>query len=209
MVDYHTVDITPQNAKGMCWACWERTETPSNPLIRACQGCKDVDLMWIHLTCMNKYLNTLPTRKSSFGPAQCEESLFNTSFTRQTSYVTNEYACTRCKSTYLVRVTPSSPLIILWKDPFLLYAMVALVVSMTVLSACCITLIYSFWNTYTPLSDWVPIDLAWFAVVIFAVCHVIHALTWVLVLNHCGKMSTKSVVPLFTPNVPSYNSLFP
>jgi hypothetical protein len=33
--------------------------TTKNPLIRACLGCKDPDLQYVHLQCINKYITTL------------------------------------------------------------------------------------------------------------------------------------------------------
>ncbi|KAI8829937.1 hypothetical protein BJ741DRAFT_621193 [Chytriomyces cf. hyalinus JEL632] len=46
--------------KGKCWCCWEREEGADDRLIRACGGCKDPDLQWIHEKCMAAYLDALP-----------------------------------------------------------------------------------------------------------------------------------------------------
>ncbi|KAJ3069317.1 hypothetical protein HDU98_007628 [Podochytrium sp. JEL0797] len=54
--DQATVDPT----KGRCWCCWETAETPQDPLIRVCRGCKDPDLQWIHQSCVDSYLSALP-----------------------------------------------------------------------------------------------------------------------------------------------------
>lgn len=52
----------------MCWACWESIETQNNPLIRACLGCKSIELQFIHRECINKYLtNLLITRAATLG----------------------------------------------------------------------------------------------------------------------------------------------
>lgn len=39
-----------------CWACWESENNIDNPLIRACTGCKSVDLQLIHHRCLQSYL---------------------------------------------------------------------------------------------------------------------------------------------------------
>ncbi|KAI9355976.1 hypothetical protein DFJ73DRAFT_824146 [Zopfochytrium polystomum] len=46
--------------KGRCWCCWEESETPANPLVRVCLGCKDPDLQWIHQVCIDEYISALP-----------------------------------------------------------------------------------------------------------------------------------------------------
>ncbi|TPX73138.1 hypothetical protein CcCBS67573_g05592 [Chytriomyces confervae] len=56
-------DAAPErnaNGKGQCWCCWESDETDSNPLIRVCRGCKDVDLQWVHQKCVNSFVSMLP-----------------------------------------------------------------------------------------------------------------------------------------------------
>ncbi|KAJ3307768.1 hypothetical protein HDU76_004384 [Blyttiomyces sp. JEL0837] len=49
-----------QETKGRCWCCWESDETPDNPLIRACLGCKDHDLQYCHQNCIDLHINNLP-----------------------------------------------------------------------------------------------------------------------------------------------------
>ncbi|KAI8922866.1 hypothetical protein BC831DRAFT_474012 [Entophlyctis helioformis] len=58
--DHDDCDLS--TGKGCCWACWETSDTDSDPLIRVCQGCKDRDLQWIHQTCIDRYITSLPTR---------------------------------------------------------------------------------------------------------------------------------------------------
>ena len=46
-----------------CWCCWLTKSDPittwKNPLIRACTGCKDLDLQYVHVDCMNRYITNL------------------------------------------------------------------------------------------------------------------------------------------------------
>ena len=46
-----------------CWCCWltksDPVTTDQNPLIRACTGCKDEDLQYVHRDCMNRYITNL------------------------------------------------------------------------------------------------------------------------------------------------------
>jgi hypothetical protein len=51
------MDNIPERKELICWACWEpEVDSKLDPLIRACRGCKDPNLQYIHQNCMNTYI---------------------------------------------------------------------------------------------------------------------------------------------------------
>ncbi|KAJ3088226.1 hypothetical protein HK102_009256 [Quaeritorhiza haematococci] len=160
--------------KGRCWCCWEETETPTNPLIRACLGCKDPDLQYIHQDCIDQYVNSIPDDgprdedyqrrtavATSYIHAQSRiaalAALFIGAAYLKRSYITSSrFQCSRCRHPYRVTETPVSPLIVLAKDPFLLHAIGVLVVADIVCLVCSTLLLVrhgSIPDLTTPAND--------------------------------------------------------
>jgi hypothetical protein len=68
-IEYKPVAKQEMN-QPMCWACWETRESPENRLIRACHGCKDKDLQYIHESCINTYIKNIVNSKNPRGYAE-------------------------------------------------------------------------------------------------------------------------------------------
>ncbi|KAI9360052.1 hypothetical protein DFJ73DRAFT_95533 [Zopfochytrium polystomum] len=70
----HSVELETSSAaqcdsvRGRCWCCWEETDSLSNPLIRACTGCKDPDLKCVHQNCIDAYINSLSSPVNVLNP---------------------------------------------------------------------------------------------------------------------------------------------
>jgi hypothetical protein len=138
--DEETHLLADETGKGRCWCCWETDETTSNPLVRVCKGCKDVDLQWIHQDCIDRYISLLPPPRSGLliGSDQ-------------------DFACTRCNDPYNVESRSTHPLIALKSEPFLFPAMIVITICMIVLTVSCVSLIID--NLYS--------DLVFFLVYLF------------------------------------------
>ncbi|ORY37084.1 hypothetical protein BCR33DRAFT_721716 [Rhizoclosmatium globosum] len=131
--------LAPQ--KGKCWCCWETAETPHDPLIRVCRGCKDPDLQYIHQTCINKYLSKLPvTSTPAFTPPRQQQRrnlvmrlLMDPPDAQMPPIAkpTDMFRCTRCRDLYKVTETPVPLITCVWKDAYLRGAVLVLVGSTT------------------------------------------------------------------------------
>ena len=158
--------------KGRCWCCWEETDSVSNPLIRACYGCKDLDLQWIHQKCIDQYMSLLP----------------------QSSEIEPSFYCTRCKDTYTVVSKRIHPLKTILSDRFLLLTLTLSTIVMLIVTLDSIGSIYSALNTgqtfYYGISVWK------FSFLIFLISHICNIVTWVLVFRYCSRNFERHVIPL-------------
>jgi hypothetical protein len=147
--DEETHLLADETGKGRCWCCWETDETTSNPLVRVCKGCKDVDLQWIHQDCIDRYISLLPPPRSGLliGSDQ-------------------DFACTRCNDPYNVESRSTHPLIALKSEPFLFPAMIVITICMIVLTVSCVSLIID--NLYSDLVFFfgIPVWDYWYVYVI-------------------------------------------
>lgn len=161
-----------QHSHGRCWCCWESTQTPRNPLIRACLGCKDPDLQLIHQECIDQYINALPATSTH-----------------------DPHHCTRCNDAYIITVARISPFTLIKKDKFLCLSLSFMVFCMLVLSWCSMSLFMRHITADIMVLDteWVQITLSTFALLMFVFCHVIHFVTWQMVYTHFDGYSTKKV----------------
>ncbi|KAJ3141955.1 hypothetical protein HK101_003353 [Irineochytrium annulatum] len=182
----HTIHISPPpttsspaapaSTKGQCWCCWESTDTPANPLIRACLGCKDPDLQYIHQECIDRWVTALPPPRTP---------------------PPHVHACSRCGDPYRVVVTPIPRVQVLLADPFLRLAMLLMVGCIGVLTLCCVALIVQHWGTGLNIIDlggWIQVRMTVFAGVMLVFCHAINAATCWMVWEHCGGEVGKHVV---------------
>ncbi|KAI9145096.1 hypothetical protein BKA69DRAFT_662361 [Paraphysoderma sedebokerense] len=151
--------------KGRCWACWLYNDTASNPLIRACLGCRDVDLQYIHRECIEKYLNSLPPRTDK------------------------SYYCTRCKDTYDVSWTELHPMYILFdQNPILAGVIIGMTVSTVILCYSCMILLSRQGSKYvqTLLLFGLKMDLQYWCYFMMGSYTMMNFLVWSFVLKHCS-----------------------
>ncbi|KAJ3229553.1 hypothetical protein HDU81_005248 [Chytriomyces hyalinus] len=121
-------DATPEknaNGKGQCWCCWESEETDSNPLIRVCHGCKDVDLQWVHQKCVNSFVSMLPKPRLD-----------------QNGVISN-WRCSRCNDLYNVIEVPMTAWGIICADMILCGAVMFFILFFAILVG---AMIHLRWN---------------------------------------------------------------
>ncbi|KAJ3211917.1 hypothetical protein HDU67_004189 [Dinochytrium kinnereticum] len=162
--------------KGQCWCCWEPADSPANPLIRACLGCKDPDLQYIHQDCIDRWVTALPTPRTP---------------------PPHSHNCSRCGDPYDVETTPIPRIHVLITDPFLRFAMLLMVGCIAILTVCCGALIAQHWGTGLNIIDfgpWLRIRMTTFAAFMLAFCHSINFATCWMVWEHCGGEVRKHVV---------------
>ncbi|KAI8822303.1 hypothetical protein BJ741DRAFT_655219 [Chytriomyces cf. hyalinus JEL632] len=121
-------DAAPErnaNGKGQCWCCWESDETDSNPLIRVCHGCKDVDLQWVHQKCVNSFVSMLPKPRLD-----------------QNGVISN-WRCSRCNDLYNVIEVPMTAWGIIFADMILLGAVMFFILFFAILVG---AMVHLRWN---------------------------------------------------------------
>ena len=155
--------------KGRCWCCWETHETTANPLIRACLGCKDVDLQWIHQECIDQYIYLLPQNSAD------EETSFY---------------CTRCKDPYQFERLGANPLKVLISDQQLLFPMILVTISMIMITVGSIDTLISY--SYDRFSCGLPVWI--FSLAILIISHVCNVLIWIQVVRYCSKKGKKRII---------------
>ncbi|KAI9203189.1 uncharacterized protein BJ171DRAFT_511092 [Polychytrium aggregatum] len=196
-----------------CWCCWEYHNTPGDPLIRVCLGCRDRDLQYIHQLCINKYLSALPPpRGRTFRalPIPESEQEFVASLVRRDKwyhrltpsfllprfeYVIEGHQCTRCKYPYKVYARRLSPLRGLLGDPYLLAAIVVMTICVGTLTASCVFLIIEFWSDDIIFLNlgFIKIGVVAFAAFMLLFCHSINMATWTMIFEYCGEQWDKYV----------------
>ncbi|KAI8612492.1 hypothetical protein BC830DRAFT_1136368 [Chytriomyces sp. MP71] len=169
-----------QPCKGKCWCCWETCDTAANPLIRVCTGCLDPDLQWIHQGCIDTFVSALPT-----------PSVSRTASTPQAPGVlSRDFRCTRCNDPYKVSERAVPRILCLLRDKFLGTAMAVMVSCISVLTVCCMSLVWENWSSGNLLLDWevVPglslqLSIVAFAFIMLVLCHAMNACTIWLMLD--------------------------
>ena len=129
----------------ICWCCWSSEDSFENPLIRACYGCKDIELQYIHKTCLETYLNNLPI------------------------YEFAEFKCTRCCDNYPVEVTWSSYKTM--RNTPLIIIPIAVIASLLVTMICLIFALNTTTKVTSPLTDFLGIStsLRMWAFIVFLI----------------------------------------
>jgi hypothetical protein len=159
--------------KGRCWCCWETSDFPSDPLIRVCTGCKDIDLQYIHQSCINNYLTTVSSIEKI------------------------SLACARCKTPYNVQEIPIHFLKTLFNERLLCGSVSVMTLSMLVVNICIILILNESYDTQQHIFENGPellkIKKSWFAMVMFFVCNAIFIATWKIVHDSCKGFTMKRV----------------
>jgi hypothetical protein len=163
--------------KGKCWCCWEFSETPDDPLIRVCRGCKDPDLQYIHQDCINQYISNLPNPSHSSLDSE------------------NQFYCTRCKDPYLVVSQPIHPLLALRSEKVLFPSMMVITSCILSLTFFCVSLICESLSTGINF-QFLNVPLWLIATLMLGFCHVVNLLTWILVLKHCSGRYKRIVLSI-------------
>ncbi|KAJ3101219.1 hypothetical protein HDU97_001570 [Phlyctochytrium planicorne] len=185
----HAGTSAAERVKGQCWCCWEDEETPENQRIRACLGCKDPDLQYIHQECIDRWVTALPQPRTP--PPHI-------------------HRCTRCGDVYEVEMTPIPRYKVLLTDPFLRFAMFLMLGCIAILTVCCGALIVQHWGTGLNIIDlgpWFRIRMTTFAAFMLAFCHGINFATCMMVWEHCGGESQKHVVGIPDEDVRRFEEL--
>jgi len=196
--------------KGRCWACWEEAETAKDPLIRVCRGCKDPDLQYIHQSCINKYISSLPishspdpeqpTSPTLIRQAANEIHLLLNNPTRNVTVEKSLYSCTRCKDPYRVQVQPISCFVTFWKDTYLRTAMIFMTLCIGILTAACGILLSQNAGKNLYLQWWfIKVSVFHFAIFMLIFCHSLNLVTWNMVLSYSSGRSYKHVFPCKEP----------
>ncbi|KAJ3243391.1 Sperm associated antigen 1 [Chytriomyces hyalinus] len=134
------------NGKGQCWCCWESDETDSNPLIRVCHGCKDVDLQWVHQKCVNSFVSMLPKPRLD-----------------QNGVISN-WRCSRCNDLYNVIEVPMTAWGIIYADMILFGAVMFFILFFAILVG---AMVHLRWNELclvfaTLVKSWYELALVMF-----------------------------------------------
>ncbi|KAJ3347872.1 hypothetical protein HDU83_001698 [Entophlyctis luteolus] len=130
---------------GRCWCCWEATDCSADPLVRACRFCKDPDLQYIHQSCFDSYLNSLPTP----APIVHYPGLFwNTTNVSELPAAGTQpvFRCTRCLDVYAVTETRTSLLWAILKDDSLRAAVVVACVCVAIVTLSTLELVVENWG---------------------------------------------------------------
>ncbi|KAJ3235914.1 hypothetical protein HDU78_004916 [Chytriomyces hyalinus] len=196
---------SPPVLKGKCWCCWESAETRHDPLIRVCLGCRDPDLQWVHQSCMDRYLSNLPPRPPSASTTIAPPALASTASDihhlldeYDSSVLSNtQFFCTRCNDPYYVIEKPVSRITSIFNDRFLGAAMCVMIVCISTLTVCCVSLMLENWGTGNVLFDWelfenvhISLSIVLFAFLMLVLCHVMNGLTVVVMLDFVkGRVS--------------------
>ncbi|KAI9204160.1 uncharacterized protein BJ171DRAFT_582137 [Polychytrium aggregatum] len=166
--------LTP---KGRCWCCWESHETANDPLIRACLGCRDIDLQYVHQSCVNRYINALPSATLTTNRAYRH--------------------CTRCGDQYTITERQVPWLETLWSTPSLVYRVVGLFLYTVVLTAACSMLLYRYRNNDILLLEWGPylkIYVRELIAFLLLLGHFLHLVEWQFVYRQCrGNVELKVI----------------
>lgn len=87
-----------------CWACWDTHE--DEPFIRACTGCLDPDLQYIHQSCIDSFINYLPNINSMDLDLPEDLTIWEILTYRPTaeSLPLLAFKCTRCCDPYDVEI---------------------------------------------------------------------------------------------------------
>ncbi|KAI8612493.1 hypothetical protein BC830DRAFT_1136369 [Chytriomyces sp. MP71] len=151
--------------KGRCWCCWEVADTPQNPLIRVCKGCKDLDLQWIHQVCVDSYLSALPVSVAVLqagqmvqlpreeGEREHESGGANAVAGPEFTVRNKGFRCTRCDDLYNVLECPVPRIQVILNDKNLRASVLVMVVCMAVITACSISIIRESWGTGKMMLD--------------------------------------------------------
>ncbi|TPX34523.1 hypothetical protein SmJEL517_g02900 [Synchytrium microbalum] len=190
------------NGKSRCWICWEKQESSKNRLIKVCNGCKDVDLKWVHQDCIDQFIGKLPPTpltpripQLEMVEAEPEGHVFVNGRKKQIQY---RYNCSRCNDPYIITKQQIHPLVALWTEDVQLKASVAL------MSLCILIITYSCAKMLLEarVRDEVVFRIGWgmvavhkstFAVAMFILCHAVNAVTWKVVISFCSGRSIKRV----------------
>lgn len=118
--------LSSTNGQVKCWACWESSNSYRNPLIRVCLHCKDPDLQYIHQSCINSYISSLPLPRRPRSPRlnqlqnqDNEQEQVQEPTQTVAEFLSQDqvlYDCTRCRDPYTVSTVPISPLEVIWMD---------------------------------------------------------------------------------------------